>query len=134
MFDRDERVLLGETMLLDRAGDGQREIGYWLGYRHAGKGYATEGAAAMTRVAFELDRVRRVEIQCAPENTRSVAVAVRLGFEHEATLAARVVDTEGTTRDLMIWTMTSERYPASLSARLQLAAYDGLGKPLPLAR
>jgi RimJ/RimL family protein N-acetyltransferase len=132
IFDPTEATLMGETMLLDRADDGQREVGYWLAPEHAGHGYATEVAAAMTRLAFELDGVDRVEIQCAPENTRSVAVARRLGYLHEATLARRITDTDGEVRDLMIWVMFRTRYPGSPPHALAMRAFDCLGAPLPL--
>lgn len=132
IFDRGETQLVGETMLLDRADDGQREIGYWLAHDHVGHGYASEAAAAMTRLAFELDRVDRVEIQCAPENSRSVALARRLGYVHEATLARRIKDTDGEVRDLMIWVMFRGDYPSSRAGAVPLRAFDCLGEPLPL--
>lgn len=132
IFDPTEEALMGETMLLDRADDGQREIGYWLSPEHAGHGYAREAAAAMTRLAFELDGVDRVEIQCAPENTRSVALARRLGYRHEATLARRITGTDGEVRDLMIWVMFRASYASSPPSELPLQAFDCLGAPLSL--
>jgi ribosomal-protein-serine acetyltransferase len=40
----------------------------------------------MTRHAFEEHHVQKVEISCAADNTRSRAVAERLGFTLEGTL------------------------------------------------
>ena len=57
---------------------------------HDGQGLATEVSAALTRVAFEIDQVDRVEIHCEPQNVRSAAVPRKLGYQHEATLARRL--------------------------------------------
>jgi len=130
VLDAGERTLLGEAMLLDRHGDGEREVGYWLDRAHLGQGHATTAAAAMTRLAFELDAVDRVELQCAPDNVRSAALAARLGFVHEATLARRARDTEGKVIDLMMWTMFRSAYPTSPAAAVPLRAYDALGERL----
>lgn len=130
VFDRDERSVLGGTGLHTRAGEGAREIGYWIHVAHAGKGLATELVAALTRVAFEVDAVRRVEIHCAPENARSAAVPRKLGYVHEATLRARAVRSDGTPRDTMIWTLLDGEYPSSPAARSGAEAYDALGERL----
>lgn len=127
IFDSDERTLIGETGLYTRAGKGAREIGYWINRRSAGKGYATEAAAAMVKVAFEIDRVDRVEIHCAPENVLSAVIPSKLGFSHEATLKRRYVDSEGSIHDSMIWTLFAEDYPNSPASSTRIAAYDCLG-------
>ncbi len=77
VFDRDERAVLGGTGLHLRVGEHAREIGYWVHAEHVGKGLATEMTAALTRVAFEVDRVQRVEVHCDPDNVRSSAVPRR---------------------------------------------------------
>lgn len=130
IFDRDERELLGGTSLFTRQGIRTREIGYWLTPGAAGKGVATEASAAMVRVAFEVDRVDRVEIRCAPENAPSIAIPMKLGFAHETTLKDRYVDSEGTVRDTMVWTLLAADYPASLSRRADIRAFDGAGRQL----
>jgi len=122
--------LLGEAMLLDRAGPDALEIGYWIDVEHVGRGLATEAAAALTRVAFELAGVERVELGCAPENAASAAIPARLGFAHEATLAGRFLDTEGVRRDLMVWTLWRADYPAAPARLRPVRAYDALGRVL----
>ncbi len=86
IFNREETLVLGGTGLHTRPGRGAREIGYWIRADAINRGLATEVAAALTRVAFEIDHVRRVEIHCAPDNVRSAAVPAKLGYRHEATL------------------------------------------------
>ncbi len=89
IFDHEERKVLGAIGLHTRVGEGAREIGYWIhqGYTH--RGLATEATAAMTKAAFEIDRVERVEIHCDPANTRSAAIPKKMGFAQEAILRRR---------------------------------------------
>lgn len=130
VFDEAEAELIGETGLYTRAGVGAREIGYWTHLRHGGQGFAVEAAAAMVRVAFEVDGVDRLEIHCARENEASARVPLRLGFTHEATLARRIEDTEGRLRDAMIWTLLRSAYAGSPASEMPTAAYGCLGERL----
>ena len=62
------------------------EIGYWLAREFQGRGLVTDACRVLIRhLLVELD-LRRLEIHCATRNTRSRAVARRLGFTHEGTL------------------------------------------------
>jgi len=130
VFDRGETELVGSTGLHTRLGPGAREIGYWVHAAHTGQGLATEIAGALTRVGFEVERLHRIEIHCAPDNVRSMAVARKLGYIHEATLRKRVTGADGTLRDTMIWTLFGSDYPASPAAAMTVRAYDVLGQPL----
>jgi len=130
IFSRDESAVLGGTGLHTRAGPGAREIGYWIHAEYTHRGLATEVAGALTRVAFEVDQVRRIEIHCDPRNVRSAAVPRRLGFQLEATLRQRTVDVVGQPRDTMVWTLLADEYAASVAAQAQLAAYDALARRL----
>jgi len=124
------RGLIGETGLYTRLGPDAREIGYWTDAQRAGLGYAREAAAAMVRVAFEIDGVERIEIHCAPENKASAAIPRHLGFTHEATLARRFTDTSGGERSSMIWTLFRDDYAASPARDVKLTAYDCVGERL----
>lgn len=55
------------------------EIGWALARPAWGRGYATEGGAAAMRYAFEVLKRPRVISLIDPANTRSIAVAERLG-------------------------------------------------------
>lgn len=59
------------------------ELGYWLGVEHQGKGIITRACSAMTDHAFGELKLNRVEIRCAPGNTKSRAIPIRLGFKEE---------------------------------------------------
>ena len=137
-FDRDENyqyvihrkdtaALVGDVMLMRRAGKGALEVGYWITLSQGGHGFATEATEAALRVAFELDGVDRVELHCSPLNAPSRAIPVKLGFVHEATLRRRFVDAEGGRHDSMIWTMFADAYPESGISQCQVEAYDVLG-------
>jgi len=123
-------LLLGAAGLHTRAGEGAREIGYWIHKAHLRQGLATEAAAALTRAAFEIERVKRVEIHCDPQNVHSAAIPKKLGYLCEATLRGRLPLPDGTSRDTMIWTLFAPDYPASPAASTQTQAFDALGRQL----
>ena len=132
LFEPGEERLVGETSLFKRVGPNAREIGYWIDRHHGGRGLATEAAAAMVRVAFEIERVERVEIHHSAENTASAAVPNRLGFTLDATLRRRALDSDDVVRDLSVWTLFADEYPESPASRIAIFAYDCTGAPLPL--
>jgi RimJ/RimL family protein N-acetyltransferase len=130
VFHPDEGEVWGGSGLHTRAGEGAREIGYWIHVEQINRGLATELAGALTKVAFEIDGLRRAEIHCVPANVRSAAVARKLGYVHEGTLRARAPDGEGAYRDSMIWTLLKDEYPASAAAAVRIQAFDVVGRRL----
>ena len=128
VFDVSEQNLLGENMLLARVGPGGLEIGYWTHKDAIGKGIATEASSAMIRVAFEIEKIKRVEILCAPENKASASIPARLGFTHEATLKKRALNSDGETCDLMVWSLFAEDYRSSPAADITFRAFDCMGE------
>jgi RimJ/RimL family protein N-acetyltransferase len=130
VFDPDGEKLLGENMLLGRAGQGAFEIGYWTDRHAVGKGFATEATCALIRVAFDIEKADRLEIHCEPENAASAAIPLRLGFTHDATLPKRAPNSEGKVCDLMIWSLFAEDYPATPAADITMQAFDCLGDPI----
>ena len=128
IWDPGEEAVLGGTGLHARVGAQAREIGYWIHAEHINRGLATEAAAALTRVAFEVNQVQRVEIHNTPENVRSAAVPQKLGFVCEATLRQRTTTPNGEPRDAMIWTLLAREYPVSPAAQVEIAAFDAAGR------
>jgi RimJ/RimL family protein N-acetyltransferase len=128
IFSRDEKEVFGGTGLHTRLGEGVREIGYWIHKEQTRQGLATEAAAALTKVAFEIDKVDRVEIHCDPNNTASLAVPRKLGYVHEATLRKRLLTPQGSQRDNMVWTLLAEEYPASPASGAEVKAFDVAGR------
>lgn len=86
------------------------EIGYWLRRSAEGHGYMTEAVGLLCALAFGTLDAQRVVIRCDKENTRSAAVAQRLGFILEATLRSDTRDPEGRLRDTLLFSQTPEDY------------------------
>jgi len=79
IFDHDGEVV-GGTGLHARRGPTDLEIGYWIRADRTRRGYATEAAAVLTRVAFEVVEIDRVVILVDPRNDPSLGVPRKLGF------------------------------------------------------
>ncbi|HKJ17078.1 MAG TPA: GNAT family N-acetyltransferase [Xanthomonadales bacterium] len=126
VFSKDGQ-LIGENMLLSRAGPNALEIGYLTHLGFEGHGYATEATSAMVRLAFDVYKAHRLEIHHAGDNQASGAIPRRLGFIHEATLRDHMDDTEGELHDAWIWCMHQDHYPGSPSQSLEMTMYDALG-------
>ena len=124
----DESEVLGGTGLHTRRGEGVFEIGYWIRTSRAGEGLATESTAALTRVAFELCGVGRVEIRADPANEPSKAIPRKLGFVEEATLR-RVAHCSGGSplqADAVVFALLRDEFtPAG-----ELEAFNAVGVPL----
>ena len=131
IFDQDETQVLGGTGLHTCNSEIAREIGYWIHVDHINQGYATEASAALTKVAFEIDGIDRVEIHCSPENPVSASVPRKIGFVHEATLRRRGPILNDQPVDEMIWSMHADDYPGSMPANVRIQAFDASGCPIP---
>lgn len=124
---RDNKRMIGLAGLHTRVGPEVLEIGYLLDRGEAGNGFALETSMALVRVAFELHRIARVEIHCAPENRVSARIPEKLGFEHETTREKHTLDSEGVLRDSMVWRLAEQQYTACPAAALDIAAYTEEG-------
>jgi ribosomal-protein-alanine N-acetyltransferase len=58
-------------------------IGYWIDRNFANRGYTTAAVEMLTRYAFEVLNLHRVEINLRPENAPSRRVAEKAGFVFE---------------------------------------------------
>lgn len=59
------------------------EIAYWLDTREMNKGYMTEAVNALSQACFLFYNAKRVQIKISADNTRSIKVAKKLGFQLE---------------------------------------------------
>ena len=129
IFDRDERDVLGGTGLHKRRSAEALEIGYWIASSHVGRGLATESSAALTRVAFELCDVDRVEIRIDPENEASLPIPRKLGFVEEGILRRRLPpDEDGVPRDVLVFSLFRDGYKGSPASSLPVQAFDAAGE------
>jgi len=129
-FSRTDGSCIGGCGLHPRVGSGGLEIGYWTHVDHVRSGIATEMAGALTRAAFEIGRMRWVEIRCARSNVGSAGVPAKLGFAHEATLRDRLVLPSGAIDDALVFTLLARDYEASAARRTAFTAFDGAGRKL----
>jgi len=129
IFRRTDGTLLGGMGVHRSIGPGGRALSYWLAAGHLGRGYATEAAASVTRVAFDVDRVDRVEIHVDADNVRSAAVPRRLGFSHVA--ARRQLCDAGVpqlvARPVEVYRLDAGAYAASPAGVVAVEAWDQAG-------
>lgn len=131
IFDADEAEVVGGTGLHTRVGADAFEIGYWIRASRAGAGLATEATAALTRAAFEVCGVDRIEIHVDPRNERSATIPLKLGYLEEARLRRRLVPYPGgEPRDVVIYTLFRDAFPVTPSAAARVEAFDRTGARL----
>jgi RimJ/RimL family protein N-acetyltransferase len=130
IFDKEEKEIIGGTGLHNRVGKDAREIGYWINANHIGKGYATEAVSALIKAGFEIEGLKRIEIHCSADNTRSYNIPHKLGFTHEATIKSHSTNHLGEVQDEMIWTLTATTYTTSPIRETPVKAFDFLGRAI----
>jgi len=114
VLDRDESRVLGGTGLHPRGGPGSLENGYWVAADAVRQGIATETTAVLTRAAFEVCGVDRVDVGADARNEASLGVGRKLGFVKEGVLRRRVPGRPGETQgDMVLLTMLREEYDAA---------------------
>jgi ribosomal-protein-alanine N-acetyltransferase len=77
-------------------------LGYWMGLRHAGKGYMTEAVGAIVAFAFFQLGLHRIEAACLPSNAASQALLRKAGFAHEG-LARGFLRIDGLWQDHLLF-------------------------------
>ncbi len=77
-------------------------IGYWIHKDYEGQGFVSESVNALTRYAFQMIKVNRLEIRCDSRNKRSLAVMKKLGFVEEALLKNDDRDQDNSLRDTIV--------------------------------
>jgi RimJ/RimL family protein N-acetyltransferase len=128
VFDGDEREVVGGSGLHTRVGAGAFEIGYWIRASQVGRGHARETTAALTKVAFLVCGVERVEIHVDPANLASLRIPRALGFTEEGTLRRRLPSVEGPRRDAVVFVLFADELERSAVSRAEVAAYDAAGR------
>jgi RimJ/RimL family protein N-acetyltransferase len=127
VFSPDESEVVGGSGLHTRAGDGALEIGYWIRASRAGHGLATEATAALTRVAFDVCGVDRVQIRVDPTNAPSLAIPRKLGFVEEARLRRRLPSRDAA-RDAIVFAFFRDGFVDSPPAAAAVEAFGALGE------
>ena len=110
IFHQEDGALLGGLTLSNvRRGVAQMaSLGYWIGERHARRGYMASAIAALLPFAFENLRLHRIEAACLPENTASVALLRRCGFKEEG-FAESYLKIDGQWRGHLLFALVDSR-------------------------
>jgi 8-oxo-dGTP diphosphatase len=82
IFRRDDGALVGSIDLSVETDRKSAALGYWLGERQWGQGFASEAARAMIRFAFTNLKLRQVTANALPENARSIRVLEKIGLRY----------------------------------------------------
>lgn len=90
------------------------EIGYMLGKQWHGQGIVTLACRVLIAHLFEQLGMDKVVICCNDDNHASIAVAKRLGFQHEGTLRQHFV-VNGIRRNLSYYGLLHSEWQANLS-------------------
>ncbi|MFI7679753.1 GNAT family N-acetyltransferase [Actinophytocola sp. NPDC049390] len=91
---------------------GNCELGVWLAPEAVGRGLITRASTEMIDWAFRVRGMHRVEWRCATGNTRSSAVARRLGMTKEGVLR-EAAPLHGVRHDIEVWAVLASEWPRS---------------------
>lgn len=130
IFLPDKSRLVGVIASKRSIGDKAREIGYWLHKDYVNKGYATEAGSALIKVAFEVDRVERIEIHCDNRNIKSSAIPRKLGFSREAVIRLNDREDDGERKRDEIWVLFEDEYRKTGLSNFEVKAFDVVGRKI----
>ena len=86
-------VVMGACAIAETPWTDGRQIGYWLGRRFWGHGFATEAARAMVDLAFADDALHHLWCSCRVTNDRSRQVIHKCGFQFHSADMMRMLAT-----------------------------------------
>jgi ribosomal-protein-serine acetyltransferase len=98
------RLVGGALFRVFDAESGVCEVGVWLAPDVQGRGLVTCAAGHLIQWAFDVRGMTRVEWHCVPQNTRSIAVARRLGMSRDGVLRSAFAF-NGERHDLEVWSL-----------------------------
>jgi RimJ/RimL family protein N-acetyltransferase len=118
--ERASGTVVGTTRFANAVHEHARvEIGWtWIAPRWQRTGVNTEAKLLMLRHAFEVLRVRRVELKTSALNLRSRAAIRRIGATEEGTLRKHMINADGSARHSVYFSVLDDEWPA-VEARLE---------------
>jgi [ribosomal protein S5]-alanine N-acetyltransferase len=103
----DDQLVGGLTLGQVRRGVAQAaSLGYWMGEPFAGQGYMTASVRALAPFVFQTLRLRRIEAACLPNNTASIRLLEKVGFQREG-YARAYLCIAGEWRDHLLYALLS---------------------------
>jgi RimJ/RimL family protein N-acetyltransferase len=117
--ERATGTVVGTTRFANAVHEHARvEIGWtWIAPPWQRTGVNTEAKLLMLRHAFEVLRVRRVELKTSALNVRSRAAIRRIGATEEGTLRKHMINADGSARHSVYFSVLDDEWPA-VEARL----------------
>ncbi len=82
-------------------------LGYWIGERHARRGYMSDAVGAVLTFAFGSLRLHRVEAACLPHNAASIGLLEKVGFQREG-YARRYLCINGSWQDHLLYAVVAD--------------------------
>ena len=82
----DGRTFIGRCGMRINPSLGVGDIGYWIDGEYEGRGITSRSSRALISAVFEELGLKKVDLRTSVGNTRSRAVAERLGFTYEGVL------------------------------------------------
>ncbi|MGN1373212.1 MAG: GNAT family N-acetyltransferase [Candidatus Coproplasma sp.] len=86
------------------------ELAAWIVEDYGAQGYMTEAGIALMRHLFADEGVNRLTSRVFSENTASLRINDKLGFEQEGYLPEAAVNDKGKVFDLVLFSVTKERF------------------------
>jgi ribosomal-protein-serine acetyltransferase len=93
---------------------GSGDIGYWIDAEFEGQGVISRSSRALITACINELGLTKIDLRTAVGNTRSRAVAERLGFTYEGILPAGL-RFKNRSDDVALYGVTAERWNASLA-------------------
>ncbi|MFI5621184.1 GNAT family N-acetyltransferase [Streptomyces sp. NPDC051567] len=97
------------------ADTGNCEIGCWLEPAAAGRGLVTKACRTLIDWAFQERSMHRVEWHASAANSKSLAVARRLGMTREGVLRENYLH-RGVRQDTEVWSVLTHEWPPARTA------------------
>lgn len=86
------------------------EIGFWLGQDFGGKGIMTRSVRKLIEYGFNDLNLNRIEIRCAPGNSKSRRIPERLGFIKEGILRQVSTIHDGILVDMVVYGLLKDEW------------------------
>lgn len=94
-----QREFVGTVCLMPKE-EGIAELGYWIGKKHRGKGYATEASRMIMKEGFERLKLHKIYADHVKENPASGRVMQKIGMKKEGIMREQIKK-QGKYRDLI---------------------------------
>jgi ribosomal-protein-alanine N-acetyltransferase len=122
----DDNTLMGGVTLSElRRGVAQAvTLGYWIGQRHARKGYMSEAVEAVLAYVFQTLELHRIEAACLPVNEPSRRLLESRGFRMEG-LAQSYLKIDGVWRDHLLFALIDSDWRDRVAREKQASAGQG---------